>query len=148
MPGQTIDLNSQQPDAIIRANNRVDNINSVYLADVCSSDLTDILIKKSRFDSRIGLYFSALDVVFGSPNLKLGADVSLSDGQADATVTAGVNFSVVATGDVNGDGVPDILIGAPGATSNENGRFEYLSCAYVILGSTEIKSGAQINTAQ
>ena len=50
--------------------------------------------------------------------------------------------------DINGDGVPDILIGAPGATSNENGRFEYLSRAYVILGSTEIKSGAQINTGQ
>lgn len=225
--GQTIDLSSQQPDAIITANNRVDNINSVYLADVNGDTLTDMLIKKSRFDSRIGLYFSALDIVFGSPNLKAGADVSLSDGQADATVTAGFNFSVVATGDVNGDGiddlligeptyygepappawfsgsvriilgsrsmrgavdrtdefifgipppspfhalfqttlgdhlgeslavrdingdgVPDILIGAPGATSNENGRVEYLSRAYVILGSTEIKSGAQINTAQ
>jgi len=225
--GQTIDLNARQPDAIIRANNRVDNIDSAYLADVNGDTLTDMIIRKSRFDSRIGLSFTTLDIVFGSARLNGGTEVSLSDGQTDATVTAGYNFSVIATGDangdgiddilvgeptyygepappawfsgsvriilgshsmrgavnrtdefifgipppnpfhpifqttlgdrlgeslsvsdINGDGVPDLLIGAPGLTSDKKGRVTNLSRVHVILGSTEIKSGAQIDTAQ
>src|SRR6185503_16866690 len=51
--GQTIDLNSQQPDAIIRATNRYDRVTGAYLADVNGDALTDMLINRSRIDSRI-----------------------------------------------------------------------------------------------
>ena len=51
-------------------------------------------------------------------------------------------------GDINGDGIPDILIGAPGATSDKKGRVEYLSRTHIILGSPEIKSGMDFQTAR
>jgi len=224
--GQTIDLNSQQPDAIIRANNRSDRIAGAYLADVNGDGLTDMLINKSGFESRLGLPFTMLDTVFGSPDLKGGVEVSLSDGQAGASVLVGSPFAIatgdvngdgiddilageptysgepappawfsgsvgiifgshsmrgtvnrtdefifgipppnpfhpiyqttlgdhlgesIAVSDINGDGAPDILIGAPGLTSDKKGRVTNLGRVHVILGSTDIKSGAQINTAQ
>jgi len=225
--GQAIDLNSQQPDAIIRANNRYDRVTGAYLADVNGDALTDMLINRSRIDSRIGLSSTVLDTVFGSPDLKGGVEISLSDGHAGAEVAVGSDPSAIATGDVNGDGIddilvgeptyngepapppwfsgsvtiifgsqsmrgtvnrtdefilgipppnpfypiyqttlgdrlgaslavtdvngdgaPDILVGAPGLTSDKKGRVTNLSRVHVILGSTEIKSGAQIDTAQ
>src|SRR6185369_17712128 len=108
--GQTIDLNSQQPDAIIRANNRSDRIAGAYLADVNGDGLTDMLINKSGFESRLGLPFTMLDTVFGSPDLKGGVEISLSDGHAGAEVAVGSDPSAIATGDVNGDGIDDILV--------------------------------------
>jgi hypothetical protein len=50
--------------------------------------------------------------------------------------------------DINGDGISDILIGAPGATSDKKGRVEYLSRAHAILGSTEIRSGTGFEIAR
>jgi hypothetical protein len=50
--------------------------------------------------------------------------------------------------DINGDGVSDILIGAPGVTSDRKGRVTYLSRAHIILGSTEITQGTRIQTAR
>jgi hypothetical protein len=50
--------------------------------------------------------------------------------------------------DINGDGISDILVGAPGTTSDKKGRIEYLSRTHVILGSTEIKGGADFETAR
>ncbi|HXF39348.1 MAG TPA: FG-GAP repeat protein, partial [Blastocatellia bacterium] len=224
--GQTIDLNSQQPDAIIRATNRYDRVTGAYLADLNGDALTDMLVRKSKLDSLFG-FSASLDIVFGSPDLKGGVEVSLSDGPAGASVGVGSDSSAIATGDVNhdgiddilvgepyyagepapppwfsgsvfiilgsrvmrgtvnrtdefilgipppnpfhpiyqttlgdrlgaslavsdinGDGAPDILIGAPGLTSDKKGRVTNLSRVHVILGSTETKSDAQIDTAQ
>ncbi|HKP11744.1 MAG TPA: hypothetical protein VJZ91_06520, partial [Blastocatellia bacterium] len=52
----------------------------------------------------------------------------------------------MAVGDVNGDGHADILIGAPGETSNDNGIVIGLSRAHVIIGSPELRRGTRIET--
>jgi hypothetical protein len=176
---------------------------------------------------QVGLYFTALDVVFGASAWQPGTEISLTERLADATIIAGLDFPVVEFGDVNGDGaddiliglptyygepappswftgnvniylgstalhgqisqpdvvisglpvpqplhpifqttlgdhlgesmtvsdvngdgLPDLLIGAPGITSNAHGKVLYMSRAYLIIGSPEIKSGATIETAR
>ena len=50
--------------------------------------------------------------------------------------------------DIDGDGVTDILIGAPGRINGENGTGEPFSRVHVVLGSPEIKIGARIETGR
>ena len=226
-PGATIDLRSQPPDILIEATNRTDVISGSFLADVNGDGNSDLLIRRSRFDGPTGLYLTVLDIVFGASDWKAGKVVSLATQTPDATVVAGFNYSVIQIGDVNGDGiadiltgvptyygepappawftgsvniffgspslrgsvsqpdmviaglpvpagfrpvsygplgdhlgesiavsdvngdgVPDILIGAPGVTTNDKGRVRYTSRAYLIIGSAETKRGTVIQTVR
>lgn len=225
-PGATIDLTSQPPDVLIQENNRSENVNAMFVADVNGDRISDVLIRRSHFDSETGLNFTALDVIFGAANWKPGTTISLTERPADATIIAGFNYTVIqvadvngdgindvlvgrpthygaapptwfagdvsiffgapalggvisqpgavitglpipepfhpafqtvlgdnlgqslAVGDVNGDGVPDLLVGAPGATTNDNGKVLYMNRAHVIIGSPEMKPGARIATAR
>ena len=93
-----------------------------------------------RMDFLIGAPFTSPDgaalagstyLVYGSDS---GADVdlaNLSPGQGirlDGVLQEEMGFSVSAAGDINGDGLADIVIGAPGASSDQAGS------AYVIFG--------------
>jgi hypothetical protein len=51
-------------------------------------------------------------------------------------------------GDINGDGISDILIGAPGLTNDRKGRVTSLGRAHIVLGSTEIKRGTRVETGR
>jgi hypothetical protein len=50
----------------------------------------------------------------------------------------------IAVGDVDGDGLSDILIGAPGQTNDGSGPPAPLNRAHVILGSRELRHGSYI----
>ncbi len=66
---------------------------------------------------------------------------ALQEGSAPGLVIEGalagdeLGYSVAAAGDVNGDGAPDLIIGAPGRDRNTN---DDAGAAYVIFGGTEL----------
>jgi len=47
----------------------------------------------------------------------------------------------------DGNSIADILLGAPGATTDPQGQFERLNRVYVILGATELNNQTKIETA-
>ncbi len=106
--------------------------------DVNGDGMGDIIIGAPGFNSTDGRSY----VVFGqtagfSSNLNLGS-LHSSEGfrinAADSVAQAG--YSVAAAGDVNGDGLADMIIGVPFALNNTG-------VAYVVFGSTGL--GASIN---
>lgn len=126
--GETIDLKSRKPDVVIQAWNSIETIKAgdVLLCDINGDRITDVVLKKSRFDvpfnqMRIRDVFTPnlVDVVLGSPNLKRG-EILLLQGEGDAKMSTGTNPSVFATGDINGDGIDDIVCGDSGANLPAN----------------------------
>ncbi len=102
--------------------------------DINGDGLADILIGASVADPVDGDYGAAY-VVFGStaafdPELALsaldGTNGFRFDGQSDGDF---FGFAVNASGDINGDGITDLVIGAPNAGADSKGR------AYVLFGS-------------
>jgi Ca2+-binding RTX toxin-like protein len=104
--------------------------------DVNGDGLVDLLIGAP--ESAVGgVYFAGSTyLVYGSNS---GADVDLanltpSQGiRIDGTGTGESGSSVASAGDINGDGIVDLVIGAPDASPN--GR-EEAGAAYVIFGKT------------
>jgi hypothetical protein len=113
-PGETInfsDSSSRKPDVIVRSGRENQPIGPVYLADVNGDGATDILIKKPQENRFPFVPVEELAVIFGSPNLGSNAEIALDDAHADAILGTTINASAITTGDVNGDGVDDLLIG-------------------------------------
>lgn len=86
----------------------------------------------------------ALYVFYGTANERLAGDLLMSDG--DVRIESehagdGVGYSFAATGDVTGDGVDDLIIGAPGGCDDT--EFQDRACtatpgvAYVVAGGCE-----------
>ncbi len=108
---------------------------SVAAGDVNADGKADIIIGAPGFSSSKGATY----VVFGSSSLTgsytLGQMITSGtngfelDGQASDS--AGTS---VATGDINGDGTADIIIGAPGHNSNTG-------AVYSVFGGTTMKDG-------
>ena len=109
--------------------------------DVNGDGLDDLLVSASNSDAG-GVLSGAAYVVFGQEG---GAEVNLDDvaagtggfkivGEAEGDIAGD---SVSGAGDVNGDGRPDFLIGAPGAGAGAGP-----GAAYVVFGQEE---GAEVN---
>ena len=97
--------------------------------DVNGDGLADILIGSPQADGNGNADSGQAYLIFGTADVldPVNEIARLADGQGIAINGVGAGdlagFSVAAAGDVNGDGVGDILIGAPGAGQS-----------YVILG--------------
>jgi hypothetical protein len=107
--------------------------------DVNGDGLADLLVGAKDNDAN-GTNSGRAYVVFGKTDT---AAVNLSDivagkggfviqGTGSTTSTAGyeIGASVSAVGDLNGDGLADLLVGAPNSSSTSTGR------AYVVFGKT------------
>jgi len=91
-------------------------------------------------------------VVFGGSEVGVGGVIELSDlnGSAGFALigvgrTDSAGYSVSEAGDVNGDGVDDLIIGAPKA--NSNGQRRLTGEGYVVFGGSGVGSGGAFRLA-
>ena len=86
-------------------------------------------------------------VVFGSPQIGANGSLELSnlDGSNGFAIKGDNSiYSASEAGDVNNDGIDDIILGAPGASSDEGARGKN----YVIFGNTQIGNSGSLNLSQ
>jgi hypothetical protein len=158
-PGSKFDLTTDEADVTITGGLAVDGFGiGLEVADVSGDGVDDILIGAPRVGRDRWLDAGLLHVLFGSPRLTKGTAISLSKDQADVTVLgafAGTDFGlgdrlgeIVSTGDVNGDGIADIMLGAPGSVRIFDDRLDVPAGeVYVIFGSPAL-AGRIIDTRQ
>jgi FG-GAP-like repeat len=108
--GSTIDLRSQRADLIIRDKDEA-HAEFLALADVNGDGKADVLVRRFAQAVPPNLGPTELAIVFGTADFSSSREISLTDGQADATFDVGFITGGFATGDINGDGNADILIG-------------------------------------
>jgi hypothetical protein len=122
---------------------------SIASADVNGDQIDDIVVgaftatKPAIGGGQQAVLAGAAFVVFGSNRLTSGTRVDLnqSDGNranvriygAHTTSLAGY---AVAAGDVNGDGIGDVIVGAPGA--NKAGMAQAYGAAYILFGGSSL----------
>ncbi|KCV80831.1 hypothetical protein ATO10_15450 [Actibacterium atlanticum] len=114
---------------------------SVSIAgDVNGDGIDDVIISAPRANPNDQTVAGEVYILFGSDSWNSEAfELSDLDGSNGVTIQGGapldyIGFQVSAAGDVNGDGVDDIIIGAPnvfGPDSSSNGK------AYVVFGSND-----------
>jgi hypothetical protein len=139
--GQTIDLRQSGLDAAI-ISAAGEPLGRAALADVNGDGISDILIGRNTVPITQQAGFGEVDVVLGSAGLKDAAVVNLSDGGADAVISptfkfGGLDPDTVTAGDVNGDGIDDILV----ETAADGGE------ACVVFGSRSIM-GRQVDLSK
>jgi len=102
-PGQVIDLTEREPDVVIGPG----CFTPIALADVNGDGITDLLVG-DRCDSQ-------LEVLLGSARLSGGLHLALNTSTADVVISGVTRLNPydanpIATGDVNGDGIDDIVV--------------------------------------
>lgn len=93
-----------------------------FAGDVNSDGIDDIIIGSRRGNSQAGKAYVVYGSVFGLPNPLYLADLNGNNGFFINGVNQGdlAGDPVSYAGDVNGDGVDDLIVGAPYADANEN----------------------------
>jgi len=143
-PPSVIDLSVTSADITIFGADPGDRLGfSLAGGDVNNDGIDDIIVSAVNADGPANGRSLAGEayIIFGSSNPT--ATIDLSRTPADVTIfgaDAGDCLGgSVASGDVNGDGIDDIIIGAEFADGPGNGRLD-AGEAYVILGSSSLPS--------
>ncbi|MDH5715996.1 MAG: hypothetical protein OEZ30_10555, partial [Candidatus Aminicenantes bacterium] len=135
-PSSNIDLSTDQADITVWGDYAFDMIGeAVASGDVNGDGYDDVIIGTPWYDSAGGSDAGVTYVIFGSSFSSPPYTIDLSTDQADITVlgadTRDYSGWAVASGDVNGDGYDDIIIGADCA--DPGGRIN-AGETYVIFG--------------
>ncbi|HET9476444.1 MAG TPA: integrin alpha, partial [Dehalococcoidia bacterium] len=122
----------------------------VAAGDVNGDGVTDAIIGARDADGPGDAFNNAgeVHILFGGDQIPEGRD--LLDRRSDVLITGGdptdsLGFSVT-TGDVNGDGVTDVLAGVPVADSCENARLDG-GDAYAVFGRSDWPSVITLKSA-
>lgn len=102
--------------------------------DVNGDGYSDIIVGASSNDAG-GTNAGRAYIYFGGPNMDVIADVILTG----ETAYDQFGYSVASTGDVNGDGYGDLIVGAAGNAGERNA-----GCAYIFYGNINMDNVADI----
>ena len=156
--GGTIDLARGEQHLTFYGARPGDNLGFAVAAADLNADGTDDIIVSAPISGGPAADFRTSRgeayVFLGRPDL--GGTMDLAEVQPDVTVTAAEGFSLmgdsIATGDVNGDGIDDLILGAPFAGrvpgAPHGGPRTYLGEVYAIFGSRSLRGRISIPQAQ
>jgi len=155
----TIDLAEGQQNLTFIGEKAGDNLGfGVAAADLNDDGVDDIVVSAPMSEGVQDPDFRTdrgeVYVVFGRPDL--GGIIDLAEGEPDVTIIAAEGFSLLgdsmASGDVNGDGTADLILGAPFAGrvpgSPHGGERTELGEVYVIFGSRTLEGTISIPQGQ
>ena len=144
LPGPGLDLGTESPQLTVFGidfQDFAEGIPSLSHGDFNDDGFADILIGAPGADGPDNAREGAGEayVIFGRPNLPTSLD--LAETEQDITIYGrseddGLGYSVLGA-DVNGDGIEDILVGAPGTTGGEDPRTDQGE-VYVFFGSPDL----------
>ena len=151
----TIDVAEEEPDVTIIAAEGFSLMgDSMASGDVNGDGIADLVLG-APFAGRVPgsphggprTELGEVYVIFGSPTL--GGSISIPEGQQDFTISGPEQWSelgdAMAVGDVNGDGIDDIIATAEAADGPERAR-PNAGVVYVVFGSASL--GGMTDTAK
>ena len=141
----TIDLNEVSANVTIYGDDAGDSSgSSVSSGDINGDGIADIIIGANCANTAGGTLAGETYVIFGSADMQ--AEIDLNSVSADVTIygddTHEHSGLSVSSGDINDDGIDDIIIGA--SHSSHAGRFT-AGVTYVIFGNANMPAEIDLN---
>ena len=143
----TIDLNATQANVTIYGNASGDELgHSVSSGDINNDGIADVIIGAVLADPGGRNLAGEAYVIYGSASMPDTIDLSVTPANVTIYGNAADNrLGVsVSSGDINGDGIADVIIGAPWADPPPGGRGN-AGAAYVIYGSASMPDTVTID---